>query len=72
MLILKHAAADAVSKAQPGTEAFRRALRDSLENSRDVTTSTAVYNFSPTDHNGVDERSQVMARIQDGKWIYVK
>lgn len=72
MLILEHAARNAVGRAQPGTEAFREALRDSLENSRDVTTSTAIYNFGPADHNGVDERSQVMARIQDGKWIYVK
>lgn len=72
MLILEHAAHEAVEKAKPGTEGFRKALRDSLENSRNVTTSTAVYNFSSSDHNGVDERSQVIARIQDGAWIYVK
>jgi branched-chain amino acid transport system substrate-binding protein len=72
MLILEHAAPQALKKAKPGTPEFRAALRGAIENSRDVVTSTAVYNFSDKDHNGVDERSQVIAHIEDGKWVYVK
>ena len=72
MLILEHALPEALKAAKPGTPEFRKALRDAIENSRDVTTSTAVYNFSADDHNGVDERSQVLARIEQGKWVYVK
>jgi len=30
-----------------------------------------VYRMSPTDHNGADKRSQVMVKIEGGKWRYV-
>lgn len=72
MLILEHALPEALKAAKPGTPAFRQALRDAIENSRNVATSTAVYNFSAEDHNGVDARSQVLARIEQGKWVYLK
>lgn len=72
MLILEHAVPQALKTAKPGTVEFRTALRDAIENSHDVVTSTAVYNFSDKDHNGVDERSQVLAQIVNGKWVYVK
>jgi len=72
MLILEHALPEALRAAKPGTQEFRQALRDAIENSRNINTSTAVYNFSPQDHNGVDARSQVLARIEKGKWVYVK
>lgn len=72
MLILQHALPKALETAKPGTPEFRQALRDAIEQSQNIVTSTAIYNFSPEDHNGVDERSQVLARIEQGKWVLVK
>ena len=71
LLLLQQAASVSLKKAQPGTPEFRSALRDALENTQNFVASEAVYNMSPTDHNGVDQRSQVMVRIQDGKWKLV-
>jgi branched-chain amino acid transport system substrate-binding protein len=71
-LLLEKAATEAVKNAQPGTPAFRTALRDQLEQLKDVMTGEGVFNFSASDHNGVDERCQVLVRIEDGKWKLVK
>jgi len=68
LLIIQQAAAVAVKKAQPGTPEFRAALRDAIEGTRDFVGSQGVFNMSPSDHNGVDQRSQVMVRIENGTW----
>ena len=65
---LQYAVPLAVKKAQPGTPEFRTALRDTLENMKDVVTPEAVYTMSPTNHNGADQRSQVLVRIVNGTW----
>ncbi|GGC87249.1 ABC transporter substrate-binding protein [Chelatococcus reniformis] len=71
-LILDKAIAAASAKATPGTPAFRAALRDAIESTRDVAGPNGVYTLSPTDHLGLDERSAVMTQIVDGGWKLVK
>lgn len=71
-LLLQKAAENAVKSAQPGTPEFRAALRTSIEKVKDFVTAEAVYSFSDKDHNGVDERSQVLVRIENGRWKLVK
>jgi branched-chain amino acid transport system substrate-binding protein len=66
--LIENAAKIALRKAQPGTEAFRIALRDGLEQTRDLPTTTMNYAFTPTDHTGLDQRSQVLAVVKGGKW----
>ncbi|MFQ1062236.1 ABC transporter substrate-binding protein [Bordetella trematum] len=56
--------------AKPGTPAFRQALRDALENTRDLAVPNGVLNITPTDHQGFDERARVMGVIKDGKFSY--
>lgn len=58
----------ALKKAKPGTPEFRTALRDSLESMKEVVTPEAVFTMSPTNHNGSDQRSQVLVRIVNGAW----
>ncbi len=67
-LIFAHAAPEALKQAQPGTPAFRKALRDAIVTTRNLATSQAVVNMTPTDHLGLDQRARVMAQIVDGKW----
>jgi len=64
--LLESAIPEAMKKAEPGTEAFRVALRDALEATRDVVGVHGVYNMSPTDHFGHDERSRVLLRVENG------
>ncbi|MCK9517113.1 MAG: ABC transporter substrate-binding protein [Ottowia sp.] len=60
----------ALEKAEPGSEEFRVALRDALENVHDVAGAQGVFDMSPTDHTGLDERAVVMVKIENGDWVY--
>jgi branched-chain amino acid transport system substrate-binding protein len=71
-LLLQHAIPEALKKAQPGTKAFRAALRDALENVKELPGANGVFNMSPDDHNGMDNRARVMIEIENGKWVLVK
>ncbi|MBK9606197.1 MAG: ABC transporter substrate-binding protein [Betaproteobacteria bacterium] len=70
-LILEHAIPGALKKAKPGTEAFRVALRDALENAGNVVGCQGVFNMSPTNHNGMDKRARVLITVKDGKFRYL-
>lgn len=56
--------------AKPGTPEFRVALRDALENLKDVPAAHGVFNMSAQDHSGLDDRARVMVKIENGKWVY--
>ena len=56
--------------AQPGTEAFRSALRDALEQVKDVAGAHGIFNMSASDHLGLDQRARVMVKIENGRWKY--
>jgi branched-chain amino acid transport system substrate-binding protein len=71
-LILDAAIAKAAQIAQPGTPEFRAALRDAIEATKDIAAPNGVYTMSPSDHLGLDERSRVLTRIVDGKWVLVQ
>lgn len=58
------------SDRQPGSERFRIAMRDALENNKDVGGVHGIFNTTPEDHTGLDDRARVMVKIVDGKWVY--
>nr|WP_246174101.1 ABC transporter substrate-binding protein [Paraburkholderia hayleyella] len=66
--MLQQAIPVALKKAQPGTPAFREALRAALENLKDVPLAHGIMNTTPADHNGLDKRARVIVQIVDGKW----
>jgi len=66
--LLQRAIPEALKKGQPGTEAFRSALRDALEGIKELPVSHGIINMSPANHNGLDQRARVMVQITDGKW----
>ena len=69
-LLMQVAVANALKKAQPGTPEFRTALRDALENTKEVHGAHGIFNMSPTDHLGLDQRARVMVKIENGAWKY--
>jgi branched-chain amino acid transport system substrate-binding protein len=71
-LLLQHAIPEALKKAKPGTKEFRAALRDALENIKELPGAHGMFNMSTGDHNGLDNRARVMVRIDNGKWILFK
>jgi branched-chain amino acid transport system substrate-binding protein len=70
-LLLTEAAKTALPKGKPGSKEFRAALRDSLEGIKNLPASHGIFNMSPTNHQGLDQRSQVMVKIEKGAWKYV-
>ena len=67
-LLLQRAIPEALKKAKPGTAEFRAALRDALENTKELAATHGVFSFSATDHKGLDGRSVVMVVIENGTW----
>lgn len=67
-LLLESAAQKAKAQAMPGSKTFRSALRDALENTRDVVGVYGVYNMSPTDHFGHDERARALVQVENGAY----
>jgi branched-chain amino acid transport system substrate-binding protein len=68
LLLLKSAIPIALKTAQPGTEQFRVALRDALEATHELIGVSGVYDMSPTNHNGMDDRAAVLVEVKDGAW----
>ncbi len=71
-LVLQKAIPEALKVAQPGTPAFRKALRDAIEATSNLPATHGVFTMSKTDHAGLDQRGRVMVMIQDGKWVLQK
>ncbi|GAB1384918.1 ABC transporter substrate-binding protein [Melaminivora sp.] len=60
----------ALKKAKPGTPEFRAALRDALEQLKEVPGAHGIFTMSPNDHLGLDQRARVMVKIENGSWKY--
>ena len=66
--LLSNAIPEALKKAQPGTPEFRKALRDALEATQNLTGAHGVFNLSAQDHLGFDQRARVMVKVENGNW----
>jgi len=62
----------ALKKGKPGTVEFRTALRDALENVKNLPAAHGIFNISPQDHQGFDQRARVMVTIENGTWKLIK
>jgi branched-chain amino acid transport system substrate-binding protein len=50
----------------------RRAVRAAVEGTKNFVGITGVFDFSPADHNGLDQRAVTMVQIVDGQWRMAK
>lgn len=67
-LMLQQAVPIALKKGKAGTPEFRAALRDALEQTKELVGTQGVYNMTPQDHSGFDARGRVMMTLKDGAW----
>ncbi|WP_298018674.1 ABC transporter substrate-binding protein [uncultured Castellaniella sp.] len=69
-LVFLDAARRAMDKtgAEPGTPAFRTALRDAIFSTKELVGTHGVYNLKPGELTGVDARARVIVELQDGRW----
>jgi branched-chain amino acid transport system substrate-binding protein len=68
---LQDAVTRALKTAQPGTQAFRVALRSELEHAHELVVPNGVVNTSAKDHVGLDQRASVMGVIRNGQFTYL-
>jgi branched-chain amino acid transport system substrate-binding protein len=71
-ILLQNAIPQALKKAQPGSKAFRKALRDALENTQNLSAAHGIFNLSAQDHQGFDQRARVMVKVEGGTWKLIK
>jgi len=71
-VLLQVAIPVALKSAQPGTKEFKVALRNALEGVKNAAGAHGIFNMSPNDHLGLDQRAAVMVMIQNGAWVLQK
>lgn len=71
-LLLEHAAKEALKSAKPGTPEFRTALRDALQNTRNLAVTSGVVNLSKTNHGFYTPETPVLLTVRNGKWALEK
>ncbi len=71
-MLLQNAIPQAVKKGQPGTKEFRAALRDALEQTKELVATQGVYNITPEDHSGFDQRGRELITVKDGQFRLLK
>ena len=67
-IVLEKAVPLALKKAQPGTPAFRAALKDALETMGRTPVSQGVLNYTAADHFGYTPETGVLLTIDKGDW----
>ena len=71
-LLLEKAIPLALAKGKPGTPEFRSALRDALEQTRELAATQGVYNMTPADPSGFDDRGRELITVSNGTWTLLK
>ena len=66
--LFKRAVPNALKTAKPGTPEFRAALRDEIERGKDIYLNNGLSTMSPTNHNGYDERSVFLIKVDGGRF----
>jgi branched-chain amino acid transport system substrate-binding protein len=61
-----------VLHAMEKTGADRAKIRSAIETAKNFVGISGVFDFSPTDHNGLDRRAASMIQIADGQWRLAK
>ena len=71
-LVLNKTVPIALEKGKPGTEEFRVALKDALENYGSIPITQGVLTYTKDDHFGFDDKARMMLTIEDGSFKAAK
>ena len=62
-----------VYAAEPDSAASATlALRDAIEGSKNLPAAHGIFNMTPQDHQGFDQRARVMVTIENNTWKLLK
>jgi branched-chain amino acid transport system substrate-binding protein len=65
-------AVNILAAAMKGADGDKEKIRAGIENTKGHVGISGVFNFSPTDHNGLGQDAFVMVKIINGKWELLK
>jgi branched-chain amino acid transport system substrate-binding protein len=65
-------AVNILAAAMKGADGDKEKIRAGIENTKNHVGISGVFNFSPTDHNGLGQDAFVMVKIVNGKWELLK
>lgn len=68
-LVMLDAAARVPAKQEPGSVAYRAALRDAVMATRELPVTHGVLNYRPGSLYGADERARVIVKLDKGRWV---
>jgi len=71
-LVVANAAKQVPSNIEPGTPAYRTALRDAINKTQKLAATEGVITFKPDDAYGVGKDSVVIVKLQKGQWMLQK
>lgn len=72
IMLLARATPEALKAGKPGTPEFRTALRDEIEKTKDLYLNNGLSDMTPENHNGYDERSAFLIKIENGAFRLLK
>jgi branched-chain amino acid transport system substrate-binding protein len=55
-----------------GENPTRAQLRDAIEQTKGFVGVTGIYNYSPTDHQGLTKKSFAFVRIENNRFVRIK
>lgn len=70
-LLGKAALLKSLEKTEPGSQAFRDAVRLALETNKSVPTTAGIVSMTPEDHCAFEANAPVVVQLKAGKWIPV-
>lgn len=68
-LVVARAAAKVPAKLEPGTPAYRAALRDAINATKDLPATEGVLSYKLGTPYGTDEHSVVLVKLDKSKWV---
>ena len=71
-LLLEKAIPQAERPASRAPRSSANALRDALEQTKELVGTQGVYNMTAADHSGFDDRGRELITVKDGNWTQVK
>jgi branched-chain amino acid transport system substrate-binding protein len=68
-LVVTNAAKRVPANIEPGTQAYRTALRDAIKSTSKLAATEGVLSYKPDDAYGVGKDSVVIVKLQKGQWV---
>ncbi|TAL75414.1 MAG: ABC transporter substrate-binding protein [Burkholderiaceae bacterium] len=68
-LVVANAAKRVPANVEPGTQAYRTALRDAIKSTAKLAGTEGVFSFKPDDVFGTGKDSVVIVKLHNGQWV---